>query len=680
VPSKLNSPLIQISRSSAKRPRQTHSQTSLKRAAPEAAVVLTGYELAGKWNTSSEMARLRGLTAGVAEISLLVHELQRERGASAVFVGSKGEQLRAELPAQRKLTDDNRRIAMDRLAQLRAATAVAEFRDGISAAEEAVAGLDAKRKQIDSLAIAATESNVYFTTTIAKLLAVTGEITRASARSDVTLAISAYVAFMQGKELAGEERATGAAGVSVGKFQIPGYVRVLGLRAAQESYFSVFDAAATAEQRAFLKQTVAGPVIDVLATMREAIATHGLVGDLGFDGKAWYQTTTARIDLLKKVEDRLAADLDALTASIQSGATNSLLMLAGMIVTALILCFLVVLVVGRDITRPVIALTDAMRELAHGNWQAVVPGADRGDEIGQMANSVLVFQEGGVERIRLEEEAEANRKLTEEERARNARAQAEATDERAAEQAKAAAEQAGVVDALAGGLAKISEGDLTVRLNNGFTEAYRKIRDDFNATTERLQETIGTIAAAAREITDASGEISTSTTNLSQRTEEQAASLEQTSAAMEEIASTVKKNAENARQASQSAAITSEVADRGGQVVATAVDAMARIKTSSGQIADIIIVIDEIARQTNLLALNAAVEAARAGEAGRRICRGRRRSAQPRATIVAGGQGHQRPHHQQQQPGARRCRAGQQSRYDAERGCAVDQGRGGDHF
>jgi methyl-accepting chemotaxis protein len=369
-----------------------------------------------------------------------------------------------------------------------------------------------------------------------------------------------------------------------------------------------------------------------------------------------------------------------LTASIQSGATNSLLMLAGMIVTALILCFLVVLVVGRDITRPVIALTDAMRELAHGNWQAVVPGADRGDEIGQMANSVLVFQEGGVERIRLEEEAEANRKLTEEERARNARAQAEATDERAAEQAKAAAEQAGVVDALAGGLAKISEGDLTVRLNNGFTEAYRKIRDDFNATTERLQETIGTIAAAAREITDASGEISTSTTNLSQRTEEQAASLEQTSAAMEEIASTVKKNAENARQASQSAAITSEVADRGGQVVATAVDAMARIKTSSGQIADIIIVIDEIARQTNLLALNAAVEAARAGEAGRRICRGRRRSAQPRATIVAGGQGHQRPHHQQQQPGARRCRAGQQSRYDAERGCAVDQGRGGDHF
>jgi methyl-accepting chemotaxis protein len=134
---------------------------------------------------------------------------------------------------------------------------------------------------------------------------------------------------------------------------------------------------------------------------------------------------------------------------------------------------------------------------------------------------------------------------------------------------------------------------------------------------QRVRQTVSEIKSSAREVTNASAEISTSTTDLSQRTEEQAASLEETSASMEEISATVKKNAENAQQASQSANVTREVADRGGKVVAQAVEAMALIEESSRKISDIIGVIDEIARQTNLLALNAAVEAARAGEAGR---------------------------------------------------------------
>jgi methyl-accepting chemotaxis protein len=73
----------------------------------------------------------------------------------------------------------------------------------------------------------------------------------------------------------------------------------------------------------------------------------------------------------------------------------------------------------------------------------------------------------------------------------------------------------------------------------------------------------------------------------------------------------------NAQHANELTQATCTVADRGGQVVTQAVSAMSRIEESSGKIADIIGVIDEIARQTNLLALNAAVEAARAGDAGR---------------------------------------------------------------
>jgi methyl-accepting chemotaxis protein len=138
-----------------------------------------------------------------------------------------------------------------------------------------------------------------------------------------------------------------------------------------------------------------------------------------------------------------------------------------------------------------------------------------------------------------------------------------------------------------------------------------------NELLDSMATVMSEIKTTSQEVSSAAAEISTATTDLSQRTEEQAASLEETSASMEQIAATVKKNAENAKHANDLTRGTREVADRGGEVVGQAVSAMARIEDSSRKIADIISVIDEIARQTNLLALNAAVEAARAGEAGR---------------------------------------------------------------
>ena len=105
--------------------------------------------------------------------------------------------------------------------------------------------------------------------------------------------------------------------------------------------------------------------------------------------------------------------------------------------------------------------------------------------------------------------------------------------------------------------------------------------------------------------------------DLSTRTESQSAVLEKTSSSMEEISSTVRQNAENAQHANEITTKTRDVANRGNEVVGKTIKSMAHIEESSRKIADIITVIDEIARQTNLLALNAAVEAARAGEAGR---------------------------------------------------------------
>ncbi|MCC6949333.1 MAG: HAMP domain-containing protein [Bradyrhizobiaceae bacterium] len=262
--------------------------------------------------------------------------------------------------------------------------------------------------------------------------------------------------------------------------------------------------------------------------------------------------------------------------------------------------------IGRMISRPITAVTRSMGELAEGRNDIEIAGADRGDEIGAMARAVLVFRDAAVAKVQLESETAERRRQSDDERRRNAEIQAKAADE-----------QNRAMRSLAEGLNRLAQGDLTFHLEDGFTDAYRQIKEDFNATVDQLRETVRAIALSTREVANTSAEISASTTDLSQRTEEQAASLEQTSASMEEMSAIVKKNAENAQEANQFATATRKIADQGGEIVGDAVSSMARIEGSSKKISDIIGVIDEIAFQTNLLALNAAVEAARAGDAGR---------------------------------------------------------------
>jgi len=166
-------------------------------------------------------------------------------------------------------------------------------------------------------------------------------------------------------------------------------------------------------------------------------------------------------------------------------------------------------------------------------------------------------------------------------------------------------------------LQHLAENDLTQEMSGDYNGEFDVLQSAINSSIGNLRKTVSDIRKASKSISTASSEIAQGNTDLSQRTEEQAASLEQTASSMEELTSTVKQNADNARAANQLAASTRAQAEKGGEVVNNAIEAMAEINTSSKKIADIIGVIDEIAFQTNLLALNAAVEAARAGEQGR---------------------------------------------------------------
>jgi methyl-accepting chemotaxis protein len=163
----------------------------------------------------------------------------------------------------------------------------------------------------------------------------------------------------------------------------------------------------------------------------------------------------------------------------------------------------------------------------------------------------------------------------------------------------------------------VANGDFTRELVLDTKDEVGQMATALNAAVASVRTALNGVRAVADSVASASQQLSSAADEISSGAEQQAASLEETAASLEEITSTVKQNGDNAQQASRLAAGSREVAEKGGRIVRSAVDAMGEITSSSKKIADIITTIDEIAFQTNLLALNAAVEAARAGEQGR---------------------------------------------------------------
>ena len=270
----------------------------------------------------------------------------------------------------------------------------------------------------------------------------------------------------------------------------------------------------------------------------------------------------------------------------------------------IILCSIYFVII--NIARPIQRITGAMTALAAGNTQQPIPYAGRADEIGEMAVAVDVFRVNAQERQRLETEAEANRTLSEQERA-----------ERERLRGKEAAEIKFAVDTLADGLDQLANGNLMHRIDTAFAPQLDSVRGDFNMAVERLEDALRTVGRNTQTIAAGSSQIKAAADDLSKRTEQQAASVEETAAALEQITTTVADSSRRADEAGRLVKVTRDNAEESRMVVRRAIAAMSGIETSSNEISNIIGVIDDIAFQTNLLALNAGVEAARAGEAGK---------------------------------------------------------------
>jgi len=330
--------------------------------------------------------------------------------------------------------------------------------------------------------------------------------------------------------------------------------------------------------------------------------------------------------------------VDDLRAANQETIMQQLALTAAIAGALLVLAFFI----GRSITKPVEALTRTMGMLASGDHEVDVLGADRSDEIGEMARAVEVFRENGLKMAQLSEEDVERQAQTREERAQmmqNLQAAFGKVVDAAGEgdfshrvdmefpdpELNALGTSVnGLVDTVERGLretgevlAALAKTDLTLRVEGEYQGSFLKLKQDTNAVADRLTEIVGRLKETSSGLKAATSEILTGANDLSERTTRQAATIEETSAAMEQLSETVADNAQKAQMATQKTAQASELASAGGEAMTHATTAMERITSSSSKISNIIGMIDDIAFQTNLLALNASVEAARAGEAGK---------------------------------------------------------------
>ncbi len=163
----------------------------------------------------------------------------------------------------------------------------------------------------------------------------------------------------------------------------------------------------------------------------------------------------------------------------------------------------------------------------------------------------------------------------------------------------------------AGELARaVAGGDLTHTVAHKGADEIGDLIGHLNGMTEKLLEVVAEVTSAAGNVASGAQQLNAGSLTLSQGAAEQASSTEQASSSMEEMAANIRQNADNATETEKIARQSASDAERSGEAVGSAVDAMQTI-------AEKINIVQEIARQTDLLALNAAIEAARAGEHGR---------------------------------------------------------------
>ncbi len=228
----------------------------------------------------------------------------------------------------------------------------------------------------------------------------------------------------------------------------------------------------------------------------------------------------------------------------------------------ILLAFVLFYIISGSISKPVKGMTETMKRLADGDTSVEVPSTENGDEVGEMAKTVLVFKENMIQTERMRAEQEAQKKRAEEEKRATMHAMA-----------------------------------------SSFESSVKSVVTGVSASATQMRGNAEKLSSLASETKITSASVASAATEAAQTATQVAAAAEELTAAIGEISSQVQKSSTVANQASSQAESINQ--------------SMHLLVEKSNRVGEVIQFITNIASQINLLALNATIESARAGEAGR---------------------------------------------------------------
>ncbi len=507
---------------------------------------------------AQDLQRVASLSIAMTD---LVHDLQKERGSSSIYLGgTKTEPDRARMDTIRGGTDS-------RMAALRpqfdaAAIENPRLRAAMDGAKAALPRLMELRTAVNGGSLASLEVVKGYTGLIRTLLDAAALAPIISTHPDQILAANALFAVSEAKERLGQQRAVGGGAFRKDRFPTDAHERFVELTGEYRALLNGLKTKLTPEQAAFFDRTVTGPAVAEVERMRKigTASAYGAVNH-GVDAGVWFDTITVNIDLLKTVENRLAGDLLALARQDADSAAARLIGLGVGLALLVALMVAVALLVARNITRPLHRLESAMTRMQAGERDFTIDGTDRRDELGTMAASLDAFRQSLARADRL-----------------------------AAEQTRAHEE----------------------RLRHA--ERVEALVTAFDSRVDGVTAQLATAAGGLRTNADRMNQIAQDTEqhvlSVAQASEHASSNVQAVAAASEELTASI---SEIGRQMTGSTAMAEQaVAD-----VRKASSIIAHLNDAARQVGEIVGLIQSIAGQTNLLALNATIEAARAGEAGK---------------------------------------------------------------